>query len=164
MSGDDFFVKAATKGNDLYKAVEILLKGPELELKTFDLPGFLDQEGRERFCARLKWWIDEPATLADLLEVGARQLDGLPYPFMGDELSETVNHQFRYHGDQPVFFGHYWRSGEPTMNLDWNDHAACLDFSVATGGPLVAYRWSGEIALSQSNFVQCPSVAPKVLP
>ena len=33
-SRDQFFIEAATKGNDLCEAVEILLKGPELKLKT----------------------------------------------------------------------------------------------------------------------------------
>lgn len=156
ISVDQFFIKAATQGNDLYEAVEILLKGPELELKPFALPNFLDQGDQERLTARLKWWVDEPATLADLLEVGALRSDGSPYPLMNVDLAETMGHEYRYHGDRPVFFGHYWRSGAPKKNVDWSDRAACLDFSVATGGPLVAYRWSGERTLSPSHFTQYP--------
>jgi hypothetical protein len=70
-----------------------------------------------------------------------------------------MEHEFRYQGKKPVFFGHYWRSGKPTKNVDWGIHAACLDFSVAKGGPLVAYRWSGESILSEANFVQYPSIS-----
>lgn len=158
---NEFFVQAATKGNDLYEAVETLLKGPEVELERFGLPDFLDKGGHKRPAARLKWWVDEPATMADLLEVGARQSDGSPYPLINVDFAETMEHEYRYHGDRPVFFGHYWRSGEPTKNVDWCDHTACLDFSVATGGPLVAYRWNGETVLSKSNFVQYPSISAK---
>jgi hypothetical protein len=163
-SRDQFFIEAATKGNDLYEAVEILLKGPELELKTFGLPNFLDQGGHERSAARLKWWVDEPATLAELLEVGASRSDGSHYPQMDSAMAGTMEHEFRYQDEKPVFFGHYWRSGEPTKNVDWGDHVACLDFSVAKGGPLVAYRWSGESILSEANFVQYPSISEEFRP
>ena len=33
------------------------------------------------------------------------------------------------------------------------DNVACLDFSVAKGGFLCAYRWNGEQKLSNENFV-----------
>jgi hypothetical protein len=164
MNGDNFFIRAATKGNELYEAIEILLKGPELELNTFGLPHFLDQGGKERSAARLKWWVDEPASLDELLEVGESQPDGSPYPPMNSAIIGTFEHEFRYQGVKPVFFGHYWRSGKPTKNVDWGIHAACLDFSVANSGPLVAYRWSGESTLSVANFVQCPSISEEVRP
>lgn len=34
------------------------------------------------------------------------------------------------------------------------DNVACLDFSVAKGGFLCAYRWNGEQKLSNENFVR----------
>lgn len=158
--GDQFFVRATTKGDKLYEAVETLLKGPEVELKRFGLPAFLDKDGHERTAARLRWWINEPSSLADLLEVGvnARQPDGSPYPTLNTRGVRTMEHEFEYQDYRPVFFGHYWRAGKPKKNVDWGDHVACLDFSVASGGPLVAYRWSGETNLSESNFVQYPNV------
>jgi hypothetical protein len=33
------------------------------------------------------------------------------------------------------------------------DNVACLDYSVAKGGMLVAYRWSGEQKLDVTNFI-----------
>ena len=30
---------------------------------------------------------------------------------------------------------------------------ACVDYSAGAGGPLVAYRWSGETELDDANFV-----------
>jgi hypothetical protein len=53
----------------------------------------------------------------------------------------------------PVFFGHYWMPAhEKPQPVSHN--AACLDYSVALGGPLVAYRWSGEPKVNGENFVR----------
>ncbi len=49
-----------------------------------------------------------------------------------------------------MFFGHYWFTGVPRV-LDNN--AACVDYSVGKGGPIVAYRWNGEQTLHAENFV-----------
>jgi hypothetical protein len=52
---------------------------------------------------------------------------------------------------KPVFVGHYWLSAQHPNVLA--DNVACLDFSVAKGGFLCAYRWNGEKKLSNDNFV-----------
>ena len=54
----------------------------------------------------------------------------------------------------PVIFGHYWRTGE----LRRHAQPACVDYSVAAGGNLVAYRWNdGDTELSSDRFlVQFP--------
>jgi hypothetical protein len=49
----------------------------------------------------------------------------------------------RYEGP-PVLFGHYWFSGPPQVIPG---QFVSLDYSVAKGGPLVAYRWDGETEL-----------------
>lgn len=52
-------------------------------------------------------------------------------------------------GDKPVFFGHYWMSGEPELQ---SVNALCLDYSAGTVGPLVTYRHiagSQELSLEQ---------------
>lgn len=51
--------------------------------------------------------------------------------------------------DKPVFFGHYWLTGEPAP-LD--ETVACVDYSAGKDGPLVAYRWDGEQRLLARNF------------
>ena len=51
----------------------------------------------------------------------------------------------------PVFFGHYWLEDDYPKIQSHN--AVCLDYSVAKGGSLVAYRWSGESVLNENNFV-----------
>lgn len=155
---DGFFIRAATEGNELYDALEVLLKGPELKLEQFGLPHFLDSSGHPRSKARIKWWVRTATKLEHLLEIDkeARQVDGASYPAIDTELDELVEHEYEYHGNRPVFFGHYWRTGEPTELVDWNDHAACMDFSAGRGWPLVAYRWSGETTLTGDNFVAYP--------
>ena len=50
----------------------------------------------------------------------------------------------------PVLFGHYWLDGRPAPQAR---NVACLDYSVARDGDLVAYRWDGEPALCAENFV-----------
>lgn len=59
---------------------------------------------------------------------------------------------------KPVFLGHYWLSAERPSVLAEN--VACLDYSVAKGGFLCAYRWNGEQRLSNEKFLcvkgDCP--------
>jgi hypothetical protein len=55
---------------------------------------------------------------------------------------------FRYEGP-PVFFGHYWFTGTPAV---CSGQFACLDYSAARDGPLMAYRWDGESALSSEKL------------
>jgi len=49
----------------------------------------------------------------------------------------------------PVIFGHYWFVGTPAVI---STQYACLDYSVAKGGPLVAYRWDGEAELATEKM------------
>jgi hypothetical protein len=51
----------------------------------------------------------------------------------------------------PVFIGHYWMSGRPELQ---SPKVACVDYSAAKDGPLVAYRWNGEQDLDAANFVE----------
>jgi len=49
----------------------------------------------------------------------------------------------------PVLFGHYWFTGAPKVI---SPRFACLDYSAARDGPLVAYRWDGETELSSEKL------------
>jgi len=53
---------------------------------------------------------------------------------------------------KPVFIGHYWMGLKNGPSL-LADNVTCLDYSVAKGGKLVAYRWSGEPKLDPNNFI-----------
>jgi hypothetical protein len=50
----------------------------------------------------------------------------------------------------PILFGHYWFSGTPVLE---SPKVACLDWSAAAKGPLVAYRWDGESELHNNKLV-----------
>jgi hypothetical protein len=63
--------------------------------------------------------------------------------------------EFRQHAQvepsaKPVFFGHYWLTGAPSLQTA---RAACVDYSVGKGGPLVAFRFDGERDLAADHFV-----------
>lgn len=50
----------------------------------------------------------------------------------------------------PILFGHHWFSGDLALETP---KVACLDWSAAKGGPLVAYRWDGEAELQHQHLV-----------
>ena len=52
--------------------------------------------------------------------------------------------------ERPVFFGHYWLSGELKP---FSTNVACLDYSVAKDGHLCAYQWCGEQKLEPAWIV-----------
>ena len=55
------------------------------------------------------------------------------------------NNYYSYLDKKVVFFGHYWLKGKPVIE---NNKAICLDYSVAKGGLLVAFKSE---FLSQDN-------------
>lgn len=132
--------EASRRGSTAYKAAEVLLKGPELPLP--DGRSFFDKDGHERREVRIRWWDRKALTFRN----AALGMDGdeanLPEP--------PVSTEYQYRTKKPVFFGHYWLQGTPALD---SDYAACLDFSVAKGGFLTAYRWSGEEKLLPGNLV-----------
>lgn len=140
------FVLACRKESSEHAARDTLVNGPEV-----DLPGdmsFLDKDGHRRTAMRLKWWLcgsdHLPFREAGLgLDKAARDL--LP----DDDLSAETHHRFAPDG-KPTFFGHYWFSSMPPTPT--SPTTACVDYSVARGGKLVAYRWDGEQKLSPHKY------------
>ena len=132
--------ESCRRGSEAHAAVEILLKGPEQRLP--DGIHFFDKDGHKREEVRLRWWDPEATTFRkSALGMNGRE----------NELPDSpLPRDFRYAGNKPVFFGHYWLSGPPILTAP---NAACLDFSVAKRGYLTAYRWSGEPCLSDENLV-----------
>ena len=72
---------------------------------------------------------------------------------------DPVPADYAYGDTVSVLFGHYWMGGEPRI---LHPGASCLDFSVANGGFLTAYRWSGEPELCAENLVWVSSAGPYV--
>lgn len=121
-------------------AADILLKGPEAVLPGGQ--GFRDKDGHLRHEARLRWWDSSAISFRRaVLGLEGRE-DELP--------DEPVPSGYGYREPVPVLFGHYWMDGRPNL---LSPTTACLDFSVAKGGVLTAYRWSGEAVLSPDHLV-----------
>lgn len=137
-----FMLRASRRGSAEFEAVEVVLKGREVRL-----PGgltFADKDGHRRDLMRVRWW-QNPAAAATYREYFLEdlpELHGLPVDFA--HLDPTY-----YQDDTPVFFGHYWLRGAPQI---LQPHAVCLDYSVAKGGQLIAYRWDGEPVLSADKL------------
>ncbi|WP_250481203.1 metallophosphoesterase [Caballeronia sp. GAOx1] len=135
-------IKASRRGTKEFRQVETLLKGIEVKLP----PGhsFKDKSGITRHEARTRWW-DSSATTY-------REAALMPPDDRGELPNMSIPEQARigYADDKPVFVGHYWMTGRPEI---LSPTVACVDYSAGKGGPLVAYRWSGELALSSANFV-----------
>lgn len=138
----------APKGTPLHDAAEVLLKGPEIEMGGHT---YADKDGHCRDTARLRWWDPAATTIASACEIpgGVTACDGGPFgPLPDTPLGDAVVRVPA--SDVPVLYGHYWRTGTPRTE---GSKAACLDWSVAKGGPLVAYRWSGEADLDDDHLV-----------
>jgi len=152
------WARASTKGDSIWRAVEILLKGPEINLAQYGLPKFVDAGGHARGDARAAWWRSGATTVADLADLSAnvKLEDGTPYPALPDLPCEPRDQTFAYSDDVPVVYGHHWREWEPTPHLDWTARTACVDFSAVKGGPLVAYSWRGESTIDPSHYVRFP--------
>jgi hypothetical protein len=124
-----FLTEANNKNTQAYKVVEETLKGKEKKLPNG--LSFTDKDGAVRELCRIKWWANENnrKTYGQIMMECPEEIRDKEIP------SDSVFHS--YNEKTPVFFGHYWLKGLPNIE---NDSAICLDYSVAKGGKLVAYR------------------------
>jgi hypothetical protein len=140
----EFLRRASRLGSREMNAIEITLKGHET-----DLPGdhhFFDKDGHRRTKMRTAWWRDPTAaTYTDYFLEPIEALAGQPV-----DVAALPDASY-YQDETPVFFGHYWLRGEPHL---LTPHSVCLDYSVAKGGELVAYRWNGEQTLTPDGLVR----------
>jgi diadenosine tetraphosphatase ApaH/serine/threonine PP2A family protein phosphatase len=150
----DQFVRATTRGDSLYEAIEVLLKGPEIDLAGQGQPPYYDKDGHPRSRARVAWWRDDATTLRDLAVMDGNFMTqaGEPYPPLPDIKVAATDQSFSYRGDVPVFYGHYWRQGRPRRGVDFTERTACVDFSAIKTGRLVAYRWDGESEIQEDHY------------
>ena len=135
-------VVASRAGHPVFQAAEGLTKGLEIPLPAPH--SFHDKDGHVRHSVRIRWW-DETATryrdLAMLSDELRNQVPDVVVP--SDQCAP-------YDSVKPVFFGHYWMTGQPARQ---GMHAACVDYSAGKNGPLVAYRFDGENEIDNSHFV-----------
>ena len=139
----DFLHAACDPENALFDAVEIILKGKEFQLPQGQ--SFADKEGHIRTKTRTRWYLSpQGQTWRTYAFTDRIDCDfPLEQPVSDAATPYPLN-------AKPVFVGHYWMSGSQPELLAQN--VACVDYSVAKGGFLCAYRWHGEQQLSTSNF------------
>lgn len=146
--------RATKPPTDLYKAVEVILKGPELNLVENGAEKFKDKDGHLRSEARVRWWKNGAVTLNELAEIPPGSFDehGMPYGELPNKSLTDNSSNYTYNDAVPVFYGHYWRAGEPLELEDWTPTTACVDFSAVRGGTMVAYRWCGEDRINRHHY------------
>jgi len=142
-------MEASNPSSELYQLIEETLKGKEMKLP--DGITFHDKDGHERNEIRIKWWEDPSKT--NLRDYSVVDLPDLP--------TEPVQANFSCYPptDKPVFFGHYWLTGEPKIQ---KLNVCCLDYSIAKGGMLAAYSWRESPELSQVHFMLIGSAMDRV--
>ncbi len=138
----ELMISASRPGRMEFRTVEGLTKGLEIDLPVGHM--FHDKDGHPRHNVRIRWWDTDATTYRELAMMPEDLRERLPtLPVARDARSP-------YDNAKPVFFGHYWMTGQPVLQ---SSSAACVDYSAAKEGPLVAYRWDGESTLSNANFV-----------
>ena len=141
-----FLQASAVKGNWEYESIEILLKGIEKQLPEGQF--FHDKDGHKRTSMRIQWWKSPQGLNFKEYGLGASFSDK-PIP------QEWANNFYYSKSNIPVFIGHYWLKAEvPQLQ---SASVCCLDYSVAKGGHLVAYRWNKGEPLNDENYVTVKS-------
>jgi hypothetical protein len=138
------------RGSAEAEAFEAILKGREVQLPSGVT--LADPEGHARKAIRARWY--EPADGRTYAQFALPARDGVPdEPLPGDFVASWRH----YPPDAPpVVVGHYWLpASEHPAPLAPN--VACVDYSVAKGGRLAAYRWDGERAFRADRFVTVPA-------
>lgn len=139
---DDEFVHIAyDEASPEWAAMEGLTKG--LEIRLPEGQSFRDHGDVERREVRTKWWLHDAKTYRDVAILPTSHMNTLPHIRLPESYSPQAITW------APVFVGHYWMTGRPVVQTP---KVACLDFSAANDGPLVAYRWCGEASLRNENF------------
>lgn len=145
----ELVIEASRRNTTAHRAIEHLLKGPEISI----VDPFFDKDGHERDQARFRWWsptAGESLRQAALIPPGAAGRGGAPYPTLPDTPLGSAPPVAPYRDQIPAFYGHYWETGTPSVS---SEYTACVDYSAGNGGPLVAYRWQGERTLTDAHFV-----------
>lgn len=135
---EELLLEAGSKGTKLYALIETTLKGVEVPVTE----SFKDSDGKPRNEARVKWWLN-PENLTQQAY------------FFRSNSTEALRHElkkswFYPSSEKPVFIGHYWKTGEIEMETD---NVCCVDYSIARGGKLVAFRLNEAADLSSGSFI-----------
>mgnify|MGYP001178554192 CR=1 FL=1 len=137
---NDAWISATTEGHELFEAIQVLCKGWEIALPE----GFVfhDKDDNPRTNIRTKWWQEDDKSY-QALAIGVKDKESLPSSDIPGSAMPG------YDNPKPLFIGHYWMKGEPCLQ---SSRIACVDWSVAAGGKMVAYRLNSS-SLNNDAFV-----------
>jgi hypothetical protein len=141
---DEIIYQSVKMGTKLNVAIDQTLKGKEMKMPAGLF--FADKDGTKRSEVRIKWW-EDPSKMT-YKSISVEPIDNLPEQPI--DLSDLNTLDFYSESDKKVFFGHYWLNGEPSL---YKDNICCLDYSIAKGGKLVAYRLNEETILDSRNLI-----------
>ncbi|MBJ2173649.1 metallophosphoesterase [Aureibaculum sp. A20] len=146
---DVLICQSIKKGTKLNEAIELILKGKEIRLPNGLC--FFDKDGNKRGGIRIKWW-EDPKEIT-YKEISVKPLSVLPN--IRIDLSTLNNAEYYLRNEKPVFFGHYWLEGKPSL---YKNNICCLDYSIANkkiDGHLVAYSHDNEqkLEINKLTFV-----------
>lgn len=141
---DELIHQSVKTGTALNDAIDQTLKGKEMKMPEGLF--FNDKDGTKRTEIRIKWW-ENPAEMT-YKSISVEPIENLPdHPVEQSQI--TSSEHYKAH-EKKVFFGHYWLRGEPSL---YKDNICCLDYSVAKGGKLVAYRLAEENNLNERHMI-----------
>lgn len=136
-------LKLVKKGTDHYNAIEETLKGKEMSMPHGST--FTDKDGNVRSEFRCKWWVDPSSVTYNDIIIEDLNLPSIPIKNIAGVQGSV------YDASEPqIFFGHYWLKGRPGI---FRENICCVDYSVAKGGVLAAYRYDGEKVLQSDKLV-----------
>lgn len=141
---DEVLASACLPEGALFASIEVILKGREMQLP--DGYSFQDKDGHARTKTRTRWFQNADGHTFGSYAMTDHLACDVP-------LSDDIRAASRPYGEteKPVFLGHYWLKEATPQRLARN--VACVDYSVAKGGFLCAYRWDGEQELRDEKFV-----------
>ena len=119
-----------------FEAIEVILKGRELKIPKGGR--FNDKDGHKRTNFRVKWW--EPVNNKTIEEAAVKASDFKGDPILQEVLTESIGFEPYLSTEKPVFVGHYWLDAHKDKIALRAPNVACLDYSIAKGGSLVAYQ------------------------
>ena len=142
---DPFLIEGSNPESLLFAALEIVLKGKEMQLPAGD--SLVDKDGQRRVLARVRWYAPPAGqTVASYALPHFPQLSPAPLP------ARVIAEARPYPpAAPPVYFGHYWLTDPAPAALAPN--VVCLDYSVAAGGFLCGCRLDGNVAAQVGEFV-----------
>lgn len=143
----DILMRSQYRGEFIERFIERLTRGISLPL-----PDGMPIQGKDGFYRqsfRVHFWSESVKIYNDIVF----QPDPLPHVYRERLITKIERNKLLYYAtnEKPLFIGHYWLDGEPTLV---SSNIACLDYSAVNKGKLVAYRFDTKNkTLHDDNFV-----------